>query len=109
MLKTKTIAAGIITILALSGIVALIPGTAEAPYECYFWKISDKIDGVKDSGKDLIICNYPGTTDMYHSYFSVKELEQDIVVTGGGSYTYSGKHPSKLSYDNWSKTKDIKP
>lgn len=85
MLDKKIIAAGIAITLAAVGFMAVMPTTEAVTYECYYWKLAPD--------KPLIICNYPGTTDMFHSYLKEKDL-QDAAVTGGFTYTYSGKHPS---------------
>ncbi len=91
----KTIAVATILSLAAAGIyISTLEPTA--PYECYFWKLSQE--------KDLIICNYPGTTDMYHSYLTEKDLKS-AMIQAGATYSYSGKHPSGLNYSAYEKSR----
>lgn len=91
----KTIAAALVISAIMGGSFLLEPATATT-YDCYFWKLSQD--------KDIIICNYPGTNDMYHSYFKEKDM-QTSMIQAGATYTFTGKHPSNLTYDNWNKTK----
>jgi hypothetical protein len=99
MLTKKQIA--IMTILLVaSGVYVSTLEVTSKPYECYFWKLSQE--------KDIIICNYPGTTDMYHSYLKEKDL-QTSMISEGATYTYSGKHPSGLNYTAYQKQNVIKP
>jgi len=74
-------------------------------YECYYWNL-DRTKEIRDKSKDIIICNYPGTTDMYHSYLKEKDMER-AMKSAGASFTYSGKHPSNTTFEEWkNKTKE---